>query len=158
MTDRPALTLDLLLRWIRTSCQFCTGLFFFLVRITGAWATAPHVPAINVHMVYQRKAKHAISVSDTVQPEVKAQTPSVMKEVSVHRSNSSDPAVQNCRSPRVQKCTIQEQYERKICLSLSRCGDSDIWKLSEESFTHLIPNSFWILYLQGSWCVLFLFL
>lgn len=93
MTDRPALSLDLLLWWIRTSCQFCTGIF--LVHITDAWATAPHVPAINVHMVYQRKAKYAVSVPGTVQPEVKALTPSVMKEVSVRRSNSSDQAVQN---------------------------------------------------------------
>lgn len=53
------------------------------------------MPAINVLMVYQRKAKHAVSVPGTVQPEVKALTPSAMKEVSVRRSNSSDQAVQN---------------------------------------------------------------
>lgn len=56
---------------------------------------APHVRAINAHMVHQHKAKRAISVPGTVQPEVKALTPFVMKEVSERRSSSSNRALQN---------------------------------------------------------------
>lgn len=61
---------------------------------------APHVRAINVHMVHQHKAKRAISVPGTVQPEVKALTPSAMKEVSAHRPSSSDQPVQNLQVTR----------------------------------------------------------
>lgn len=58
---------------------------------------AAHVRAImfNVHKVHQHKAKHAISFTGTVQPEVKALTPSVMKEVSARRSSRSYRPVQN---------------------------------------------------------------
>lgn len=58
---------------------------------------AAHVRAImfNVHIVHQHKAKRAISVPGTVQPEVKALAPSVMKEVSAHTSSRCYRPVQN---------------------------------------------------------------
>lgn len=147
MTDRPALSLDLLLWWI-----------IFFVHITDTWATAPHVPAINVQMVYQRKAKHAVSVPGPVQPEVKALTPSVMKEVSVRRSNSSDQAVQNLQVAKSSKVYNSRTIWKKNIFAFDMLPRFRHLKAVREIIYYLIPNSFGILYPQGSWCVILLFL